>query len=295
MLISSDMGRKSDFAIALPEIKNRVESLDIKAFSKLFLYRLFEQERKTWNISSSKKSKQFIDFILKENILLEHELRDQDGKSHLIFSKGILDDLTLFASLHPNGYFTHYTSMFLHQLTLQIPKTYYLNVEHSKDIPSQGLTQDAIDNAFSQTQRKANNSLTYNTKKVYILNGKKTEGLGVIPRKSKSESYKYTDLERTLIDIAIRPVYSGGVFEVLGAYKAAEKQLDPVKLESYLTQLNFIYPYHQVIGFYLEKAGYDAKTLRLFEKDQKFKFYLTYNIRSKEFSSKWNLYYPKGI
>ena len=119
--------------------------------------------------------------------------------------------------------------------------------------------------------------------------------MGVIPRNSKSESYKYTDLERTLIDIAIRPVYSGGVFEVLGAYKAAEKKLDPVKLESYLTQLNFIYPYHQVIGFYLEKAGYDAKTLTLFEKDQKFKFYLTYNIRSKEFSSKWNLYFPKGI
>ena len=185
--------------------------------------------------------------------------------------------------------------MFLHQLTLQIPKTYYLNVEHSKDIPSQGLTQDAIDNAFSQTQRKANSSLTYNTKKVYILNGKKTDGLGVIQKVNESESYKYTDLERTLIDIAIRPVYSGGVFEVLGAYQGAKTQIDPVKLESYLTQLNFIYPYHQVIGFYLEKAEYDAKTLRLFEKDQKFKFYLTYNIRSKEFSSKWNLYYPKGM
>ena len=295
MLISTVMGRKSDFAIALPEIKKRVETLDIKAFPKLFLYRLFEQERKAWNISSSKKAKQFIDFILKENILLQHELRDQDGKSHLIFSKGILDDFTLFGALNTNGYFTHYTSMFLHQLTLQIPKTYYLNVEHSKDIPSQGLTQDAIDNAFSQAQRKANSPLTYNTKKVYVLNGKKTEGLGVIPRNSKSESYKYTDLERTLIDIAIRPVYSGGVFEVLGAYKAAEKQLDPVKLESYLTQLNFIYPYHQVIGFYLEKAGYGEKTLKLFEKDQKFKFYLTYNIRSKEFSSKWNLYFPKGM
>ena len=73
------------------------------------------------------------------------------------------------------------------------------------------------------------------------------------------------------------------------------KQVDPKKLESYLTELNFIYPYHQVIGFYLEKAGYGTKVLKLFEKETPFKFYLTYNIRSKEFSPKWNLYYPKGI
>lgn len=289
------MARKSDFSIASPDIKRTVDDLNTKAFSKIFLYRLFEQERKHWHISSLKTFNQFINFILKENILIEHELSAPNGKRQLLYSNGAVDDFTLFGALNTNGYFTHYTAMFLHQLTLQIPKTYYLNVEHSKDIPSQGLTQKAIDNAFSQTQRKANTSFSYNTKKVYILNGKKTDGLGVIQKVNESESYKYTDLERTLIDIAIRPVYSGGVFEVLGAYQAAKNQLDPVKLESYLTQLHFIYPYHQVIGFYLEKAGYDTKTLRLFEKDQRFKFYLTYNIRSKEFSSKWNLYYPKGM
>lgn len=289
------MARKSDFSIASPDIKRTVDELNTKAFSKIFLYRLFEQERSRWNISSLKTFKQFIDFILKENILIEHELSAPNGKHQLLYSNGEVDDFTLFGALNTHGYFTHYTSMFLHQLTLQIPKTYYLNVEHSTDIPAQGLTQKAIDNAFSHAQRKANNSFSYNTKKVYILNGKKTDGLGVIQKVNETESYKYTDLERTLIDIAIRPVYSGGVFEVLGAYQAAKKQIDPVKLESYLTQLNFIYPYHQVIGFYVEKAGYDAKTLKLFEKDQKFRFYLTYNIRSKEFSSRWNLYFPKGM
>ena len=195
------MARKSDFSIASPDIKRTVDDLKTKAFSKIFLYRLFEQERSRWNISSLKTFKQFIDFILKENILIEHELSAQNGKRQLLYSNGSVDDFTLFGALNTHGYFTHYTSMFLHQLTLQIPKTYYLNVEHSKDIPSQGLTQDAIDNAFSQTQRKANSSLTYNTKKVYILNGKKTDGLGVIQKVNESESYKYTDLELSLIHI----------------------------------------------------------------------------------------------
>jgi len=289
------MGKKSDFSIALPDIKTKFDELGEKAFPKTYLYRLFEQERKNWKISSSKTSAHFISFVLKENIVIEHTLNDPRGKNHHIYSTGAFDDFTIFNALHPKGYFTHYSAMFLHQLTLQIPKSYYLNVEHTKDFPVQALTQQAIDRAFSQAQRIATNTLTYKTKKVYIINGKNTSGLGVIQRNLKTESYRFTDLERTLIDIAIRPVYSGGVFEVFGAYQAVKKQLDPVKLEAYLTQLNFTYPYHQVIGFYLEKAGYDTRTLKLFEKDKQFKFYLTYNIRSKEFSPRWNLYYPKGF
>ena len=33
---------------------------------------------------------------------------------------------------------------------------------------------------------------------------------------------RLTNIERTLIDIAVRPVYSGGVFEVLKAYRLAK-------------------------------------------------------------------------
>ncbi len=90
-------------------------------------------------------------------------------------------------------------------------------------------------------------------------------------------------------------MYSGGVFEVLEAYRLAMEQLDVKKMISYLDQLDYIYPYHQAVGFYLEKAGYDAKSLQLFDKGKDFDFYLTYNIRNKAFSERWKLYYPKGI
>ena len=60
--------------------------------------------------------------------------------------------------------------------------------------------------------------------------------------------------------------------------------------------MRFTYPYHQAIGFYLEKAGYQEKDIIPFYKmEQNFKFYLTYNMPFKEFSPHWNLYYPKGI
>jgi len=289
------MKKKNSFLSILPEIKNVFEESGAKAFSETFLKTVFQKNREHWNISVSMRAKHFLDFLIKEKIFTEYEFRDQNGKRKLIFSFLGADEYTLIMGLHPNGYFSHYSSMSIHQLTLQMPKSYYLNIEHTKDILSQSLTQDAIDSAFSQPQRKGNNYFTFKTKKIFVINGKKTNRLGVVTRNSNTESYAYTDLERTLIDIAIRPAYSGGVFEVLAAYQTAKKQVDPKKLESYLTQLNFIYPYHQVIGFYLEKAGYGTKVLKLFEKETPFKFYLTYHIRSKEFSAKWNLFYPKGI
>ena len=289
------MKKRNSLLTVLPEIKKVLEESSAKAYSETFLKTVFQKNREQWNISVSVKTKHFLDFLIKEKILTEYEFRDQNGKRKLIFSLLGVDEYTLIMGLHPNGYYSHYSSMILNQLTLQMPKSYYLNVEHTKDILSQSLTQDAIDSAFSQPQRKASNYFIFKTKKIFVINGKKTDRLGVVTKNSNTESCAYTDLERTLIDIAIRPAYSGGVFEVLGAYQTAKKQVDPKKLESYLTELNFIYPYHQVIGFYLEKAGYGTKVLKLFEKETPFKFYLTYNIRSKEFSPKWNLYYPKGI
>jgi len=289
------MKKRNSFLAVLPEIKKVLEESNTKAYSETFLKTVFQKNREHWNISISMKAKHFLDFLIKEKFLTEYEFRDQNGKRKLIFSSSGVDESTLIMGLHPNGYYSHYSSMILHQLTLQMPKSYYLNVEHTKEIPYQSLTQDAIDSAFSQPQRKANNYFTFKTKKIFVINGKKTGRLGVISRNFNKESFAYTDLERTLIDIAIRPVYSGGVFEVLGAYQTAKKKVDPEKLESYLTQLNFIYPYHQVLGFYLEKAGYGTKVLKLFEKETPFKFYLTYNIRSEKFSAKWNLFYPKGI
>jgi len=59
--------------------------------------------------------------------------------------------------------------------------------------------------------------------------------------------------------------------------------------------MDFIYPFHQAIGFYLVKAGYDSKYVALFQKEINLRFYLTYNIRNKAFLGKWKLYYAKTL
>jgi len=105
-----------------------------------------------------------------------------------------------------------------------------------------------------------------------------------------------TKLERTLIDITVRPIYGGGVYQVLEAYRNAKDRISTATLIAALAKLEFVYPYHQAIGFYMQKAGYPSKALaRLKALDMPFNFYLAHDIRDRAFDPEWRLFYPNGF
>ena len=49
-----------------------------------------------------------------------------------------------------------------------------------------------------------------------------------------------TGVERTLIDATVRPVYSGGINEVLTAFSRASKMVSINKLVAMLKKINYI-------------------------------------------------------
>ena len=70
--------------------------------------------------------------------------------------------------------------------------------------------------------RKTNQIATYKDQKVYMLNSKYSNNLGVEEIELNNKKYLVTGIERTLIDIAVRPDYAGGVSEIIDAYKLAK-------------------------------------------------------------------------
>jgi hypothetical protein len=162
------------------------------------------------------------------------------------------------------------------------------------------LAQERIDIAFKRPQRLTTNITNYKGQRIWFLNGMHTNQLGVIESEGPSgENIRLTDIERTLIDITVRPYYSGGVYEVLGAFRRA-KEHDKVsvnRISAMLSKLNYVYPYHQAIGFYLEKTGvYEDSAIDLLRKaPRQFDFYLTHGTTETEYSKSWKLYYPKGL
>lgn len=108
---------------------------------------------------------------------------------------------------------------------------------------------------------------------------------------------RVTDLERTLIDVTLRPAYAGGVFEVPKAYALARERVSVNKLVTMLRNLEFAYPYHQAIDYYLERSGYTASQLALvrrlpFEHD----LYLAHDMGRTRYEAELGTYsYQRGF
>jgi hypothetical protein len=133
---------------------------------------------------------------------------------------------------------------------------------------------------------------------VCVVAGRNTSKLGVVVQKILPEAglLRLTNLERTLIDLCVRPVYSGGVFEVAKAFELAKGRLSVEALVAMLKKLEYTYPYHQAIGFYLERGGYGAGDIDLLRvMPTEFDFYLTHKMIKTDYNKTWRLHVPKGI
>jgi len=210
---------------------------------------------------------------------------------------GEVDLLDLVQSLSHDGYFTHFTAVYLNNLTEQTPKTIYFNVEQRASGGEGQLTQEALDRAFKAEPRVSSNVIEYKGTRIVKLNGRNTNQLGVlVKRRANAEAVRVTDIERTLIDATVRPAYSGGIAVVAKAFELAKESVSVNKLAAYLRKLRYVYPYHQAVGFYMERAGYEEPLLKLLKQfPMEHDFYLQHAIKSTLLNKRWRLYVPKGF
>ena len=209
------------------------------------------------------------------------------------------NEYELMPILRPKGYYTHLSAMYFHSLLDDQPQNLYFNHEQQSRPRAGNLEQGRIDNAFKKKQRITKSRTKYDGKEFWLLNGKQTGDYGVITlRIFDNIDIRVTDVERTLIDITVRPAYAGGVKSVLEAYRIAQPKVSVSILLSTLRSLNYVYPYHQSIGFYIEAAGnYTIEALNelLDFSPLDYDFYLDYEMKSPAYSRQWKIYYPKDL
>ena len=166
-----------------------------------------------------------------------------------------------------------------------------------KPVPSTPLAQDRIDRAFRASPRRSNYIYHFGETHYVLLSGKNTRDFGVEERSGPNgEPLRVTGLDRTLVDIAVRPTYSGGVFQVLEAYRTALGRLSVARILETLDRLDHVYPYHQVVGYYLEKAGLPEPETKPFkDRGLAWDFYLTHGLRDTEYVPAWRLHVPRGF
>jgi len=258
---------------------------------------VLDANRNRWNLAEGTTARALIAFLLEKTRLREVRLHSRRYPAILRYSWGEPSPYQLGLSVRRGAYLSHGTAVFLHSLTDKIPKTVYVNREQSVKPRPHSLTQEALNRSFSAMQRRSNYVFEYGDWRFILLSGKNTGRLSMQPMKGpEGETLECTSLERTLIDIVVRPAYAGGVYEVLDAFRAARTRMSTGKLKGLLKKLDYVYPYHQAIGFYMERAGYGEKLCdQLREFGLTYDFFLANGLAETDYSDRWRLFYPKGF
>jgi predicted transcriptional regulator of viral defense system len=282
---------------ALPEIARAFnERRPKRVFSVAEIRKIISDERKSWKLPATGQN-QIVQAITNKSPLKEVTL-DFPYRPAQRYVWGEVTTFELAQSLHETGYFSHQTALHLHGLTTQTPRTIYLNIEQPKKAGGGTLTQAGIDRAFSGSCRKSTNVADHRDLSICILNGANTANLGVteINTPDNSSRIRVTDTERTLIDATVRSIYAGGISEVAKAFKRARDRVSAKKLAAYLRKLNYTYPYHQSIGFYMQRCGYKQTQIAFIrEFEIEFDFYLDYRLKETDYNKEWKLKIPKGF
>lgn len=290
--------RRTKLELARPKIMEFFWNSTMKAFRKMQVADILSSHRSEWKLPAGMTFTSFLDFLLNMNVLREVSIPSEHYTDEKRYILGDASVYSIALSLKPKSYLTHGSAVVLHGLTDQILKTVYVNYEQSPKPQGGGLTQESINRAFANRQRQSKLTYKYEDFQIVVINGKHTDRLEVtqLPG-TEGELLDVTKLERTLIDIAVRPSYAGGVVQVLEAFERAKPTASINTLVATLKKLNYVYPYHQVIGFYMDRAGYpESQWQKLIKLGLQFDFYLTYQLpANKEYDPKWRLFYPSGL
>jgi hypothetical protein len=276
-----------------PQLVNEGLSTGPLIYGTRGLNALFVQLKQAGKIPFPISKDSFLKQIFSHQLLTEHIMESPFETIHRYARPGTTR-YHLALSIRKNSYLCHATALKLHGLWPIADNTEYINREQTPK-PKVALppTQEGINRAFGGNQRQTKNVFVgENGERYVLLNGKHSNSLGV----EWQGNLQLTSLERCLVDAVVRPSYNGGVPTVIEAFRRSRQSTNPKRLISMLRQMDFTYPYEQSLGFYMQRAGYDASTYaELLPRVSSLEFFVEYAGKELRFDSQWRIHYPASI
>jgi hypothetical protein len=280
------MAPRTKFYKAHREIAHFFDKMGLRVFTKQDLSNVLSSKAAEWNLPIKYNNKTFrqdlVSFLDFKSLII--------GRCE-VFAYKKPEYLDVFQKLKKSSFFSHYTALRLHGLTEQTPYQVFVSTARKNTLSEDTISQEAIDKAFEKIKGKTSETIVFDKYKIFDLD---IETLQI-----NSEDYsffvKLTNIEKTLIDAAINPEYCGGPAEVLKAFIRAKDKVSVVKIKSILKRIGYKYPYHQLIGFYMERAEFDDKKIKIIEDiPMNNNFYLNHG-KNDMYSPRWKLHYPNAL
>jgi predicted transcriptional regulator of viral defense system len=239
-------------------------------------------------------------------------VRKYDGKEvvRLIPRSQPVSPYAIALSLSTHAYVSHYSALYLHGLTLNVPKPIYVKSRRTKakNPPHEPdeLTQEQLDSAFSLPARMTRNIYTFDyegtTHEVYLLekSAEIDNGITKVPAPHAPSGIAVSGVEKTLVECAIKTNYAGGAGEVLDAFRRARETLKILRMMQLLKNGHYLFPYEKNILFYMDRAGYSEQQKKLVTERSRqdktgFTTYLEKGMHGKLLDPGIGIYYPQGM
>ncbi|MEA1915187.1 MAG: hypothetical protein U9N30_07705 [Campylobacterota bacterium] len=279
------------FSKNIEKIKTKAVMIDF--YSDKGLYQLIEYCKENNLISKSMSYSMFYDRALNELNMSSHTVSIKGKiKTRYTFLDGKKFNVYKFAeSLESKSFFSMSTALNIQDIStfrndfifiskISTPKYNYN--DHNQ------LTQDSIDSAFKKAPRKTKNYGTKDGKNIVILEPKSANMNTII----NFNGYKVSSINRTFIEMIVNVQYFKSPKHLIDLFINLKDKIDPKRVCIIIENFDFIYPYQQLAGFYLEKVGFSRKELTYFKKEvKKFKFYTQKAKSEYQYDSYWQIYY----
>ena len=266
-----------------------------RAMTRQDLSNYLAAKRSSWEAPQSLGVNGLINLLIENDSLKVAEISSDSYGRKARYLVGEVSFLQFASSFYKGSYLSHGTALHLHGLATLGPT--FVNHEQSPKNSTSRLTQSALDRAFRSQQRQSSYVFRYGSRTITFLNGKNTERAGVIEmRGPNNEPLMVTSLERTLIDVIVRPQYAGGIRKVITAFEKARDRVPVPQIAALLAKMKFAYPYRQALGFVLQKVGMSEESLApLKDRKIRFRFYLDHGMKAPAFNPSWKIYYPPDL
>lgn len=282
------MGRKELFTINKNKIINYIKIYPFY-YSKNDLQEVLYLLKEKKLVSESLYFDKFFNKLI-DNNLQTYTLKIKDKYYTRYSLIDSFDEYKFAATISKKSFFSMTTSLNIQKLSDYRDDFIFISKELNKrNLISTGLEQKNINNSFkNKNYRYTNNIGQLNNKNYILLSPKYSNNYEII----EFNGFKVSSINRVLVEMIINIQYFQSSENIIQIFRPIKDKLDLLKIFTLLNKLNYIYPYYQSLGFFLEKIGFSKKELKIFKNEtSKFDFYTEKLKESYLYDDYWKIYY----
>jgi len=280
--------KKDLFSKNLYQILEIAESVDFYSSKELRL--LMNRLKYDGYISQSLNFNTFYNRLV-ENGLKQEIVTINENNIVRYFFNNNLDIFKKSLALQKGSFLSMSTALNYQGLSTFSDNFIYISKEQpvkNIELGNDSLTQEKINSAFKKDYRRTKSFGKIEGKFVVLLSPKYSANYGVI----KYNDIMVSSINRALIEMIVNIQYFKSSSKIIETFRPIKDKIMLEKVYSILEHFNFIYPYYQCIGFYLEKIGFNKNELMNFtNKISVFDFYTEKNLDTYKYDKFWRMYY----